>query len=817
MPRPPATLPLRRLAIALSLALAAAGPAHAQPQAAPATTLDSVVVTGVRASSRTALESPVPVDVLSAEDLRAAGAVNGELGQALATLLPSFNFPRQSNSGGSDHVRAAQLRGLSPDQVLVLVNGKRFHTSALVNTDTKIGNGTTPVDFNAIPISAIKRIEVLRDGAGAQYGSDAIAGVINIILDDAPQGGEVTTTYGAYHTHFRPADRDITDGQSGYAAAKFGARLAGSGFLRAGVEVNNHAATNRAGRDTVPDWLADPTPANLALRGRRNYAAGDPQSESYNGWLNSEVPLGAAARLYWFATYTQRHTIGDNYFRYPDSSANVASIYPEGYLPQSVGHNRDLQTAAGVRGTGGEWSYDGSLNWGSNAFEYDLRDSLNASLGAASPTFFHIGDYRFDQGSANLDASRPFELGARELDLALGAEYRHERFQTRPGDPASYEAGPVVGAPVGAQAGGGLQPQDAADLTRGVKAAYAEVSSELGADFFADAAARYEHYSDFGGDWSGKLSARWQFAPQFALRGAASSNFRAPSLSQIGYEATTTGYGNDGRLVTGRIVSVNNPIARGLGAQPLRPEKSRNYSLGLVGQFGTGFDFTLDAYQIGIDHRVTLSESIDSPGLEDYILQHFGVAGVQSVAFFTNAVDTRTRGAELVGNYRTPLAGGRLLLTAAYSYNKTDIRRVADTPAQLAALGADDVLFGVEARNTLVSAAPRRRGSLAAQWGDARWNLLGRLTRQGATTRVFDFGGGDQPTQTYGARWQLDAEVELHATSRLSFAVGGYNLTDQYPKRSIPDIAYAGNFPYDVISPVGSNGAYWYGRVRYAF
>ncbi len=811
--------PLRRRLLPVLIAAWSASAAHAQsqPDDGQAKTLDQVIVTGVRASHRTALESPVPVDVLTQDDLRAAGAVNGELGQALATLLPSFNFPRQSNSGGSDHVRAAQLRGLSPDQVLVLVNGKRFHTSALVNTDTKIGRGTTPVDFNAIPISAIKRVEVLRDGAGAQYGSDAIAGVVNIILDDAPEGGEVTATGGAYHTHFRPNDRDITDGDTGYAAAKWGTRLAGTGFFRFGLEANNHGSTNRAGYDTVPDWLADPTPANLALRGQRNYAAGDPKAESYNGWLNSEVPLSGNATLYWFGTYTQRHSIGDNYFRYPDSSANVTSIYPDGFLPQSIGTDRDVQTAAGVRGLLGDWRYDGSLNWGSNAFGYDLRDSLNASLGPESPTSFHIGSYRFNQGSVNGDFSRDFGVGSRVATLAAGVEYRHENFRTLPGDVASYAAGPYVDAPVGAQAGGGLQPQDAANLSRDVGAAYGELSSDVTEHIFVDAAARYEHYSDFGGNWSGKLSGRWEFAPGYALRAAYSNNFRAPSLSQIGYEATTTGYGADGKLVTGRILSVNNPIAQGLGAQSLRPEKSRNASVGFTGQIDEHFDFSLDAYQIDIDHRVTLSETIDSPGLKDYILQHFGVAGVQSVAFFTNAVDTRTRGVELVGNYRTPLAGGGLLLTLAYSHNHTDIRHVMDTPAALAATGAGNVLFGVEERNTLTDAAPEQRGSFTANWSSTRWNLLGRVTRQGAVTRVFDFGDGYVPTQTYAARWQLDAEAEFKLTPQLSFAIGGYNLTNQYPTRSNSDINYAGNFPYDVISPIGINGAYWYGRVRYTF
>jgi iron complex outermembrane receptor protein len=344
-----------------------------------------------------------------------------------------------------------------------------------------------------------------------------------------------------------------------------------------------------------------------------------------------------------------------------------------------------------------------------------------------------------------------------------------------------------------------------------------ELSSDVTDNFFVDAAGRYEHYSDFGGNWSGKLSARWEFTPGFALRGAASNNLRAPSLSQIGYEATTTGYGADGRLVTGRILSVNNPLAQGLGAQPLKPEKSRNFSVGLTGQLGSAFDFSLDVYQIAIDHRVTLSETIDNDGLEAYIQQQFGIAGVQSVQFFTNAVNTITRGAELVGNYRTSVAGGNLLLTLAYSHNNTQIRSVEATPPQLIAAGADNVLFGVEARNTLTDAAPRQRGSFTAKWDNARWSLLSRVTRQGATTRVFDFGDGYVPTQTYVPRFQLDAEVEYHLTSQLSVALGGDNITNQYPTRSNSDINYGGNFPYDVISPIGSNGAYWYGRVRYTF
>ncbi|MBB3227381.1 iron complex outermembrane receptor protein [Luteibacter sp. Sphag1AF] len=801
---------------AITLALFVQG-AHAQDaKPANASTLDQIVVTGTHAKDRTVLDSPVPIDVLTPEDLRSAGAVNGELGSALATLLPSFNFPRQSNSGGSDHVRAAQLRGMSPDQVLVLVNGKRFHTSALVNSDTKIGRGTTPVDFNAIPISAIKRIEVLRDGAGAQYGSDAIAGVVNIILDDAPEGGEVTSSYGAYHTNFRPTGRTITDGQSSYASAKFGTKLGASGFFRAGLESNQHDATNRAGPDQIPSW-ENQSPANLALQGKRNYAAGDPKNENYSGWLNAELPLGDTVTAYAFGIYTQRHTIGDNYFRYPDSDANVPAIYPSGYRPESIGTNRDINLTTGARGHFGEWDIDSSLTWGGNSFAYNLRDSVNVSLGDESPTQFRIGKYSGTQGTANIDLSRPFEWGSTLYTLATGAEYRRETFRTYAGDPASYAVGPIVGAPTGAQAGGGLTPQDTANLSRHVGAAYVDLSADLTEKFFADAAARYEHYNDFGGAWTGKLSGRYAFTPDYALRGAISNNIRAPSLSQVGFESTSTGYGANGELVQGRVLSVNNPIARGLGATDLQPEKSRNISLGFTARVGEHFDASLDIFRIDVDHRVTLSETIATDGLESYILAHFGVPGVQSVAFFTNAVDTRTRGAELVANYRNALYGGNFTLTGTYSYNRTSIRNVRDTPTQLAALGADAVLFGLEERNTLTDASPRQRGALTARWDSTHWGLLTRLTRQGSTTRVFDFGDGFVPTQTYAARWQLDAEVEWRATERLSLALGGQNITDQYPTRSIPDIAYAGNFPYDVISPIGVNGAYWYGRVRYSF
>jgi iron complex outermembrane receptor protein len=777
--------------------------------------LDTVVVTGTRASDRTALDSSSPIDIVTADDLRAAGAVNGELGQALQNLLPSLNFPRQSNAGGADMVRSAQLRGLSPDQVLVLINGKRVHTSALVETESTTGLGTTPVDLNAIPISSIQRIEVLRDGAGAQYGSDAIAGVINIILDDAPKGGELTTTYGAYHTDFKPTHQTITDGQTGFASAKWGTSLGSDGgFLRGGIEANRHAATNRAGLD---EFAGDSTPADLALEGKRNYAAGDPELESYSGWLNGSAPISQNATFYAFGLYNHRHSTGDNFFRYPDDAANVPSIFPNGYRPESLGSDDDLQGTAGFRGKFGEWDYDASVTFGSNDFDYGLRDSLNASLGEASPTTFDTGEYKFSQTVANLDFKRGLDLGGRNYTFAVGAEARHENFKTQAGDPASYAIGPVVGAPIGAQAGTNLTPEDAADVSRSVEGAYVELSGNVTDALFLDAAARYEHYNDFGGTTNAKLSGRYEFTPQFALRGAVSTNFRAPSLSQIGFESTSTGYDNTGALIESRILSVNNPIARSLGAEPLRPEKSHNFSFGFTASPIDRLNISLDAYRIDIDHRVTLSEQIGGDALTQFIETNFNVPGVQAVNFFTNAVDTRTDGADLVADYRVPLYEGTLALTGSISHADTKIRGVAATPQQLIDLGNDNVLFGLQAQNILTDAAPHNRDIFSARWTNPKWSLLGRLTRQGSTTRVFDFGGGFTPTQTYGAKWQLDAEVQYQLTEQISVALGGVNLTDNYPDRSSSDINYFGNLPYDIISPIGFNGAFYYARAQWKF
>jgi iron complex outermembrane receptor protein len=359
--------------------------------------IEEHLVVGSRTRAASAFDAAVPVDVLTSAQLEASGAVGAELGQALATLVPSFYFPRQSNSGTSDLVRAGQLRGLSPDQVLVLVNGRRRHTSAIVNTETKIGRGTTAVDFNAIPLNAVQRIEVLRDGAGALYGSDAIAGVVNVVLDET-LGLATGVSYGTHITDLDPVGESVRDGETLIADAKYG-WAAGDGFFKVGGTYRTRNSTNRAGFDQVPFFVAQ-TPANLALQGLRNYAEGDPNVDELSVWFNAAVPL-EAAEFYTFGTLGERESDGGAaFYRYPDGSSNVRAIYDGGFRPQSRGEDRDLAATAGLRGNRGAWSFDGSASYARNRFAYGVQQSLNASLGPSSPTAFQAGTYEADLESS---------------------------------------------------------------------------------------------------------------------------------------------------------------------------------------------------------------------------------------------------------------------------------------------------------------------------------------------------------------------------------------------------------------------------------
>ena len=827
---------------ALVLLALATAPASAQtsPTAQPVTATDQadepadpdlIVVTGVRGANRTVLDSPVPIDVLAGADVAQAASV-GETAQALQNLTPSLNFPRQSNSGAGDTVRAAQLRGLSPDQTLVLVNGRRYHTTSTPNLDTKIGRGTTPVDLNTIPVNAIGRVEVLRDGAGAQYGSDAIAGVINIGLERLRQGGSVGISYGLNVTRPGAIDENLRDGKTTVIDAKLGTGLGENGFLTVGGDFIWQQGTNRAGFDDGGNFLTNGSysdPRNFPFFGQRLFKVGDPRVRSGHLWYNAEALTGNIT-LYSFAILHRRKAEGANFFRWPvivDGNDNdyLPPQLPDGlngFRPVSVVNNRDVSFTAGARTNLGEWKVDGSVTYGRNWISYRLRDSINYSLGANSPNRFLLSKVRSDQLVGNLDFSRPLDLGLfRPAILAIGAEVRRENWKSSAGDPASYAVGPLadplsLGLQPGAQAGPGLTPEDARKLDRTVVAAYAELSADLTENVFADIAGRIERYSDAGTSVAGKAALRWEFATGYALRGSISNSFRAPTVGQLGASSTSLTFGSGGQLRRVSTLPVDSAAGQALGIRDLTPEKSFNLSVGFTANPIRGLRLSLDAFRILVDDRVTLSERFDLTGLTPAQRTALGLGSFDAINFFTNAVDLKTRGIEAVADYRTRAFGGDLGVNAAWSYAKNDIRRVKSPPSELAQFGIPGGLIGLEERNTLTTAVPRSKLIFGADWSNAKLDGLVRLTRFGSVTRVFDFGGGFTPIQRNPSQWSVDSEVGVKV-GKLRLSVGGNNLFDNYPDQSIPDINGAGNLAYDILSPIGVNGRYLYARARLGF
>jgi len=771
--------------------------------------LEEIVAIGTRSADRSVADSPVPVDIITAADLLRSPNIGGELGGLLQSAIPSFSMPRQSNSDQTDIVRSAQLRGLSPDQVLVLVNGKRRHINSVISTESKVGRGSAAVDFNNIPTSAIKRIEVLRDGAAAQYGSDAIAGVINIVLKDNADGGEVSVSYGAHKTELEPVNQDITDGETVTVSANQGIAF-GEGFVNLSLEYRDRSSTNRSGFDQLPTIgfgeFINPIPssgtpeaaANDALAGQRNYLLGDGDSTDINLMFNAGYELSSGYELYSFGSYSERSGEGYNFFRYPVSANNVTSVYPGGFVPLSDVDISDLSIGGGIRGelaTG--WHVDASAVYGSNEFSNGLKNSINSSLGAASPTRFNTGEYEYSQTVLNFDAAKGYEFGAVPVNVAAGLEGRFEDYSTEAGDPESFIAGTAVGClacvtfgnddptKIGSQGGAGLQPSDAVDENRFAYSAYVDLEFDINEDFLLSVAGRFEDYDDFGTTVNGKLAARYELAPGFALRGSLSTGFRAPSLAQAFFAGTTSSFGAGGGLVQTLSLPVSDPLAIANGAVELDSEDSVSRSIGFTWFDDSGFNLTVDYYEVDIDDRIALSQNIPVSG----------VPGVGAVRFFTNVADTETSGFDVVAAFA--LESWRF--SAAYNATDTD---VVNNPNR--------AIFGIEEQNTFETAAPEDKAILTGAWSNDKVSALLRATRFGETERIFDFGGGFEPQQVYGAEWVIDADLRYSITDNWDIAVGGANLFDTYPDKSIFDISFFGNLPYDVLSPVGVNGRYLY-------
>jgi iron complex outermembrane receptor protein len=768
------------------LALAAAVALPAAAQAVDPVSLQQVVVTGTRRVDRTLAQSESPVDTLSAADLQRSGST--ELATALAQLLPSLNFPRPSLTDASDAVRPAQLRGLSPDQVLVLVDGKRRHTGAVVNINGTQGRGSAPVDLNAIPISAIERVEVLRDGAAAQYGSDAIAGVVNIVLKRSARGGSLTAEAGA---------TDRGDGRRGQVGASLGWDLGDGAWLRLAAEAGHQQRTNRAGVDTR-DAATEPR------QGQVNNRLGDPDSTRQSLLLNGQADLGDGLQLYGNASLSLRDTTSTAFWRTRATAVanGVGALYPEGFLPHEESNTRDTSLVLGLRGEAAGWQWDASVNHGANRFDIDVANTANYSLGPNGPTRFDAGGLRNQQTLLNLDATRELAWGlSRPVLLSAGAELRQERYEVVAGEPNAYTGGGSSGFP-------GFRPGDAGSHRRHAVSAYVGLEGQITAAFSATAALRAEDYSDFGRATAVKLSGRYVVSPALALRGTLSTGFRAPSLAQQYFATTSTNLIN-GALVEAGTFTVPSAAAQALGALPLKAETSRNLSLGVQFTPTRDWQTTLDVYQIDIDDRILLSGNLTLPAALRSQLAAQGL-NVSAGRYFTNALDTRTRGADLVSTWRQDwAAAGRSDFTLAYGYTEQTVRRVADNPAVLTANNLVLIDRVTLARATV--SAPKDKLLLAVEHRLGAWS--GRL----AATRY----GGYEVRQASAVNDQRFAPAWL-ADLSLSWTQGPWrvdagadNLNNRYPDRVIAANAVGGILTYSSFSPFGFNGRQYYAKVGY--
>lgn len=803
--------------------------------------VEEVVVTGSRVSGLKAVESPSPVQVLDAAELESAG--RPDLMNALANTVPSFTA--QAFGGDmANQTLQAKLRGLSPNHVLVLVNGKRRHTTASLAVLAGPYQGGAGVDLNFIPVESIGRIEVLTEGAAAQYGSDAIAGVINIMLKTDDSGGGIGYSNGGYYAG--DGDTDSVSGSIAFAPSD-------ASFLNLSGESRRHAHTDRGGIDprVVDPARIDPDSGGTYPNTNMPYASGYPYLNKIFGdaeydmklaSFNSGIQLGDSAELYFFGTWGEKYAGSYENYRLPNrvsytnpDTGEVTYMYPYGFSPREEIEETDYQMTAGVQGGVGDWSWDVASTYGKDEIDMFTRDSANASLYAAtgaSPTDFYDGTYTASQWTTGVDVIRKFELGmAGPLNFAFGAEYRNETWEAAPGDAGSRYL-------EGGQSFPGISLSDAGSYDRDNVAGYVDFSLEPMAGLRVGLAGRYEDYSDFGDTSVGKATLRYDFGPSFALRSTVSTGFRAPTLAESYYSAT-----NVGPTTAFVQMAPNSPATALLGlGGGLQPEKSTNYSLGFVMRPMDSMALTLDVYEVEVRNRIaatstfygTIDGELFSQAIVDAIIANGNVldpqvtaSGDTGINLFTNGVTTRTRGADLVFDYRTQYGPVQVDWSVSATYNNTDVTSIRATPTEL---GTSQALFDKEALSDLEDTAPEYVLNLG---GTFKWDRLSVSVHEliyGESSRFENDGGLTNGEimfyeTTIGVTPITNFEVSLEAMDGLTLTVGAVNLFDAMPdKRN--DTYRAIQFregdngavqQYPSFSPFGINGGYYYGKATYKF
>lgn len=802
-------------------------------------TLGELQVVGSRSYNRSSTDSPVAVDVIDIADI-AASTGKVEINQMLQYAAPSFNATKQSGSDGADHIDPASLRGLGPDQTLVLINGKRRHQSSLVNVFGTRGRGNTGTDLNALPASAIKRIEILRDGASAQYGSDAIAGVINIVLKDKTDGVTGGITYGAYSTavgaNYEEEYGDAlfnVDGKNRVLDPDGDASWDGQTVK---VDLNYGVALGDKGgfANFTTEYLTKERTLRPGFSWRKGY--GTAAVDGFNFMVNSSMPLGDNTELYAFGGRNFRDTdafaFSRSSFADGDNRA-VPSLYPNGFTPRITSNITDVSASGGLRHTmENGWKIDFNNTYGKNLFHYFIKDSNNASLWDASPTNFDAGGHSLSMNTTGLDFSKFYKDLASGINVAFGLEYRTENFEIFAGEEASYAIYDTNGVaivnpaiqvpnmdpngddlPGGSQGFPGYSPANVVDRNRSNIGMYFDLEVNPTDAFLIGAAVRYENYSDFGETFNYKLAARYKVVDGFALRGSISSGFRAPSLAQIHYNLL---FNNivAGRSVRTLLASNTSTVTKAFGIGQLKEETANNISLGFTFK-KSGFTATVDAYSITVDDRIILTDNFDASSLN---------VGAEAAQFFANGVDTKTQGIDVVLNYRKYLGdtGNSFDVGLAANFNDLEIDKINSGGLN------EFTFFGPFSQAYLEAAAPDYKVVLSAGYSTSKFNFQVAYT-QFSEVLLQDFQWVDTPaatqaeadelrkvaTDTYKAAGTLDASFTYHLNNNLNITIGGNNILNTYPTPQFDGWTDQGGFNDSV--QMGADGAYVFGRIGFKF
>ena len=819
--------------------------------------LDEIVLVGSRSAGRTKLTTPVPVDIVNVKEL-VSSAAQTNVNQLLNFVAPSFSSNTQTISDGTDHIDPASLRGLGPDQVLVLINGKRRHNTSLVNVNGTFGRGNVGTDLNSIPVAAIERIEILRDGASAQYGSDAIAGVINIILKD-DTGLSFTSETGAYVSSEIPEQDGSVDGEFNQLSANYGVSIGeDGGFINLTGTFDNREYTNRMkewrgsifsgynnpGLGVAPD--EDITESELARRGleRSDFNMRVGQSAIRNGgvMLNFNLPVADQAEVYAFGGLNYRRGNAAGFYRLPNQSRTVTDIYPNGFLPEINSNIKDASLGFGIRGEYEGWDVDFSNVYGTNGFSYLITNTLNASLESASPTSFNAGGFSFSQNTSNLDVRRYFSDIFAGLNVAFGSEYRLENYQIFAGEEASYTnyglasefttsggetiviqdgQGPIStvfdplgrARPGGSQVFPGFSPDNEVDAFRSSVGFYGDLEADLTDKFLIGLAARFENYNDFGSTINGKLTTRYKISDDWTFRAAASTGFRAPSLHQLNFNSTSTVF-VDGEAFEVGVFNNDSRPAQLLGIPQLKQEESTNFSGGFTGRIpSANLTVTIDGYVIDIKDRVVLTGQFqggtDTPQ-EQEISSLLQQANASRAAFFANAIDSRTSGIDVVVTHNAKLGKGALNTSLAGTFAQTTLQQV-NTNSVLE--GLEDTYFDPTSQIFLESAVPRTKVNLTLNYKVNNLTVFFRNVYFGSVTEATN---NPDNAQDFAGKVVTDLSLGYKFNKRLDFTIGANNLLDVYPDQNIEANQSSGRFLYSRRSQqFGANGRYAFARLSF--